>query len=1728
MISLAGLQKLYDRNLFLEALRQSAECWKPERRLEHFSSDELIFGGRLAFRLGGLRLSRWLFRAAWNRNPSDARVRYYAQGIRRRGWRLFDELRTWEIDPELPGADPDTQASWLASQAVTWALLRDFARAHACIKRAQAVRASKSWVLSCESNVLGLEDRWSEALKSAELAWEMNPGTPSAAHSLGQSLLSLRRIREAADRLAQAAEQCESFEVAHLACWHLCALAETVEGEERIRVLRRAREIAEQLPSLAPLADREARALFARARLDMAELGDDHEAMERSANEVRSPFHRRVLKNLRNNPGGLRIRLPFRRAIQKYETCLPTSVASALTAMGIKIDADAMASDITFGGTPEWAAAQWLEKRGLEVRFFATVPEVAARLIKNGIAFVVTLESDASAHAVAAVGLDEAAGTLIIHDPQALRTTEYLLANIGKDETPLGPKGMAIVPREKAALLDQLLPRADVEAMTATESHHQASLLRGPAASREVVAKLAESQPSHPITRLLSAMQAVEDGQVGMALVEFQELMRKFPGSAFVRARLLSSCRSLGDTALMRSTLESVVERGMLPGVQSQQAWLHPPSAYVSEYADLLRESGETRDRARSLLYGVILRESSCALAWHVLGDLLWDERDFQGALLAYRIAACLAGSNEHYASAYSDALGKAGRQEEGLQWLENRARNFGASTHATATWITWISALENCGHPERALTASEESLKNHGNAPDLLAFVTPFLARMGRWTDADALLSRLEAAGNSDLFHEAAADFHRRRGALEKSIEHAEAWVQESPLSMRARRELLHLIAKRDGTRAALERASRWATEHPGHDELGQLYCQYLDGTSSPRWKKYSFLFHRVKRNPGDGGAWRELAFSCITDYESKDGRRRERLKRRITDLIERCERTAPQDAATLRVRAQWCEVRGEWVLAIEQWMESIIREPNNAYSYRQVWDCLARSTSEQRKQSWEKMSAMLLSYLGRLSVAREAIMLAAQRFGVADAEKTVSTWRTMRPDDPEITEASVDLLLEHGHGRTDAQRALELLQPAVERFPFHLGLRFSLADAQRRLGRFQEAEEVLAEIIRRHPDNTSAQIQLARVHERHGRVDEALRTLAAAARVDPQNVDIRDVQAQILIGTGRIKEARAVVSDTLAQFPEHVHWRERAIKLFADCGDNEAAVQAARDGTRVHPRGAYLWFLLARTLNEMRRFAGQGEVESCLRRSLALNQGLFVAADWLAMLLVEQRCYDEAEELMVRIRERLRDPSPALGRLAWIHREKGDKPAARKEMASVLQEIPWFSWGWGTLMEWLVEDKAWDEARSVLGSIVPELASKTQFRRQRLMVLEKAGLTAAELDVEWNRLLGDFPEDVTLYLYRYDTLRSGKRLAEAATVLEAIRLIDPESAFVHARYVEVLVGDGTRKDQAIDLLLRIMFAGNEESTWPADYGWKAVKSAGLEKLAYEKACDLLRQGSRPTLGALSLLASYAAQQGGAEKRTRQPRWRTYFPDRGGRELLALLKMLNTASWSNEGYRANLLKQLCDVGYARLVVRHWKKNQGVVESDVDSWAQTARALVALKRKSEARKLLAGWRTRTGVGMWVIANYLMCLSALRGKELRETLLTCGDALAGLPHDHCAKYLVHRQAEACALLGDKTALSEVWKGHRNYFNGQLEKAEWFESRRRHLLADVPVIARSLQENNLSMYKRMLWSLRWKRITWEFQVIKLSDKQINVRWWWILWLLLWLAIQLLRNY
>jgi predicted Zn-dependent protease len=1725
ILAVERVQELYDRNLFLDAFAQTAEYWKPSIHLEDLSVAELVLGGRLASRLGSSRLSRQLFKAAVKRAPSDPAARYFSSYLVARHRNYFHMLRAFEAEPEFEGADAEIQSSRLAYHAMLYASLRDFKQAHLYISRARKHKARDSWVLSCESDVFGYEDRWVEALESAEQAWSISPGTTYAARSLAGSLLNLRRVEEAAERMAIAAENGQSHEIATLACWYLCALAETRDGNERIEILNRAKKVADRLESLAPLADRETRRNFALTRLDIAEMSDDREGIERWAAEGRSPFHRKMLENFRANPQGKRIRLPFRRAIQKHNACLPTSLSSALASSNVHIDPDTMAAEITFGGTREWAAAEWLEKRGLVARFFSVTPDIAAKLIQNGIAFVMTLEWDFSAHAVAAVGLDEAAGTLIIHDPESFRSTEYLLESIGQGQSPLGPLGTVIVPPEKAALVDQLLPAENTTTMSLQQSYRRETFLHGVTAARSILELAITHYPVHPLTQSMQAHQDLEEGQTGKALAHYQQLAVAYPNAAYVRSNLLASCRSMQNTALMRAILADVVERGVLPGVESQKVWTYPPPNYAIEYADLLRGSDETLGEARSIIHTVIRRQPSYGPAWHVLADLLWLQHDIEGALFAYRVASCLNESNEHYATAFCDAQLEAGREEEGLQWLETRVRTYGSSPHAVATWVTWISSLEGLGHPGRALAASAEGLAKHPESPELLAFVVPFQARMGHWDEAEALLSRLEKSGNLALFREAAVAFYKMRGDLEQSIQQAEQWVTELPLSMQARDELVLLIAKRDGVDAGAALAKKWMAEHPGHDHMEDLYYRQLERAGASRGQKYSVLRRRVKRNPEDAWAWREMGFYCLRQYDIADEKHRARTKRRMENLIAQCDRTSPGNVSTLYLHAEWQQAQGEWAEALDLWMDAIAHAPKTLYGYEHAWDCVSHLDAAKRKEVWERMQTLFLGSTGRLQIARNLILMAAKRFGVAAAEQVIAHWTKTRPDDPGAIEAYADLLLEHGHGRTDFERALAMIGPAVEGFPYDSGLRFSQADALRKLSKFQEAEDVLNEIARRHPDDSSAQIQLARVQDRRGQIEEALQRMDAAIRRDPQNTKLFEVKIEILMSARRFKEAVAVINAALQNFPRVVHWRERSIQLLLDCEDAEAAVEAARGGIVVYPDGAYLWLLLGRTLYDHRRFAAQGEIESILRKSLALNPGLYETADYLAMLLVEQYRYEEAEGLMHQIVNRLDDPSPALGRVAWIHREEGKKRQALTEMTALMTDFPSYRWGWNVFIAWLEEDKEWGTARQFLAEIPPEVRTDVRFCQKRLLLLDKAGFTDDKLNSEWTALLADFPEEIPLHLLRYDFLHERKLVFDAIGVLEKIRPLEPDNPYLLARMAEALMEIGNKKE-AIETLVSLFFAPAEPSVWPPNYAWQAIRKANCEADAYAQARAKLATGARPTLRSASIFAEYAFERNVTEKRTKQRIWRQWFPDAGAREVLGLLKTLDANEENARPLRSAFFQELNDFGYPSLVARYWKKHRAQVESDTRTWAETGRALTSLKRRKAARELLGQWRNRSGVHMWNITNFVTCYSPFRGKQLREMAATCHDALGGLPHDHCARFLAHVEAESYALLGDKKAFLELWQRYQaTYFTGAIKEGEWFQNARRNLLHDIPVMAGYLEKEQWFKFRMLRWRWLWRHGAPKMPAIRRSQVNSNISIRWIIWLL-WILLMLAR--
>jgi tetratricopeptide (TPR) repeat protein len=751
---------------------------------------------------------------------------------------------------------------------------------------------------------------------------------------------------------------------------------------------------------------------------------------------------------------------------------------------------------------------------------------------------------------------------------------------------------------------------------------------------------------------------------------------------------------------------------------------------------------------------------------------------------------------------------------------------------------------------------------------------------------------------------------------------------------------------------------------------------------------------------------------------------------------------------------------------------------------------------------------------------------MLGAERFGVSAAEDLSREWLGLRPDDPEVIEAAADLLLTHGHGRSDAQRALELLLPAVPRFPFHFGMRLSLSDAYRDVGDSTNSERVLREIVLRHPDNSGVKVQLALARERRGDVREALALLASAAVSDPRDSEIAGARAGILIRASRISDARSLILECLQTFPENVQWRRRAVDLLMDCGDEEAAVGAARTGVDVHPKGAYLWMLLGETLNRAPSHAAPGEIEQCFRRSVDLNAALFEAADWLSIVLVRQRRYPEAREVIDQFVSRMPSPCAAQGRLAWIWRSEGKNADATEDMVSLVKASPWYSWGWLTLIEWLEEDRAWEKAVALLSAIPEEMRTNREFRRRRLSALEAGGRPTEQLDAEWDKFLKDFPEDISLHLIRYDSLSHGKRFSEAKDLLDRVEPLAVENAYLLARRVEIQ-GRESQKDAAIETLLRVFFMEIEESIWPANHAWELIQDHHWEKEAYQRAVKCMETGQQPTRRAVFLLACHAARTGEhASSRSALPLIESIFPSKPARELKKLLLLVSKLPQVELSSRAIVLARLTNIGHHRIVVRYWTSNREQLRDNVACWAEVGRALIGLGRKPQARALMHDWRQRKGVAMWMITNYVLTFSSLWRSQLNELSFACRDALAGLQHDHCAKYLAHRLAHAAALLGRQDEFLSIWNTYRNYFDERLEEKEYFRTEERHLISTLPRLGEAIGAGHLREYRKQVKRLQRRRYAALITMKLPSLFGWRLSWWRLIWIALALLVALSR--
>ncbi len=1660
------IRQLYEERRFLDAFALTGDIWNHPEVVESFDAETLVLGARLAARLGSGKIERILSRYVLKKFPQEPITRVYARGKSSLRTSVLDYLKDFERQPQLETDDPKLNVSWLCQNAHLWMLVRNFERAETLLTQAEALSCNSSWLLTSKASLALSQDQWEKALKFVEQAWENEAGRHDVftATVLANCLTKLGHLDKAVERLDQAVDKCQSYQLATTVVWYLLAAAEYSGADKRLRLLMRSHSIVDRLPQLAPLGDRFTRKLIQVIRLDVAIHEHDVEQMQALTDTLNDPYFQNIREHLQQNPHGRVYMGTFQLVWQKRNTCFPASIATVVQSTP-PLDADDLAAALTYGGTIAWRVLDWLRGHGFTTKPFIFTAELAKRLFQQGLSFIYLTEEDDWSHAMAAIGYDEATGTLILHDPSQPRQIRAIMGKIEEYCEPFSPEAVAVAAGKRAEEL-KLIPDAVSRPLELLIEFWKICQEKGISETQALLKVLHHEFTDHPITQRLQAIYFANTGRLAEALKIQETLLMKYPNSIQCRRDLLVTLKRTRDTARILQVYEDFVERNLLPGISEEKSY--PSGVYMVDYADFLSRTSSGHKKALKYLHQVLWREPANAAAYHSLGDVLALQGKHRESILPFSIASHLKQEDDHYARSVNDALIQSGDLEQGFTYLQRRIEALGKSPYAFGAWLTYVVVLEDYGYPDQAIEYFDLAQHKFPDVSELLLFGTYFWLRMGRQERAHQLLDNLEQKEHRLYFLEAAVNFYYRRGEWETALHFAEEWCTLKPGDISAFRFYSFLYAFKHGHNKKIKLVHGTVQHFKNDEAFEELYVEALE-ENFLHAEKIALLRERIRRNNRDGWAWNELCHELLTKAELAEESGRRAILAEVEDVLDQCRKLGAGtfELCSLSARQKFCT--GARHEAISLLFEALERNPSHPLPYMRIMAELRDIPQPDQEGILRRLEDKLFCTVNFLSHAVEfAGKIAAQR-GLAEAVEQVNQWRQKRPNDPEIALSLARLRLDYGQSRSDAEKAASLLEPLIKRFPNHSGLSLALADAYAILQR--EEDQILAyrKILDCDPLQQHARRQLSRVLAVSGQLEDAEHLLAEGCRIMPIDGRCWFDYASFLERRNRHNDALEILREAVRKLPEHIQLREHLINQLLNYNFAPEARKHAQELLDIFPHGAYCWCMLADTLYRSPDYSDLKQIESLYRKALSLNSSLFPAAEGLVQLMVSQHRYLEAHDVLNKFPGECREDAETRFLKAWVLRSEGKHEDAYAKIESALAAYPDYERIWYLVMSWIEEDEHWEKAKELLTDIPPVLHSQLDFRTRRLELLQKAGTPVSELDAEWEELSREFPENSRLQMGRFDVLIEAEQWDQAEEILSEYERFDPNSTYLLARKVRILTYR-EKYNEAILSATKIWTMPGDDEIWPEHFAWEILQQAGYNKESAHAALDAILSGKRLRIRVFMFLLQHLDLV--REKLT--PPWRERIKSFSRmmtspriQAYFTLMDRLHDVDWGPAEHLAAVLSYLDEIKCHKPAVKHCLTHQERYRTMTPVRQNAVMIMNRVQSNKYAplvREWMKDWREFPGIQMWAVINYLLAVApndSLKTplEQITEQFESSHDCLQTLAFDHTARYMCCLYCEAALRLGNDEEFSQGVERYRSLLEDEQTEYWIFHKRRR---------------------------------------------------------------------
>ncbi len=1561
------IRETYEDGYYLQAY-QKAMTWGPLETWEGTAAK--LLAGRLALNLGAPGLASRLHVQAWRGDRTDPEACYYrARAILGKkgplaAWNFLKRIGTME------DADETIRAEWFSIHAIVLGIFRDFDGAWKWMERARDVKSNVAWIHVERAQLLTMEDRYEEALEASEFALTIHPWYRPAVQSIAHLLQLLDRDHEALERLEQASHRLESGPIT--------AQLALLQFESRAYV--EARSNYDRYGDLSPLMEEPIRKWLAGRRSDCAYGCGDIPSAIAYARESGEPFFISLadrLESRQDNAKRIVLNVGFVR--QHHQTCAPATLAAISRFWGIPADQHEVAEAICYDGTPDHQERNWAEENGFLTREFTVTWDAVTTLIDRGIPFTLTTVEPLNAHLQAVIGYDERRRTLLIRDPTEPYSGEAFADAFLERYRSVGPRGMALLPRARAELLENVeLPDASLydslyELQTALRNHDRER-------AAQSYQRLQDEAPEHRLTLQGSRFLAMYDADTTALLSTIEKLLALYPDDVNLRLGQLSCLNELARSDERLETLSKLC------------ADSKSDPLFRRRYAQELLPDARQHATVVRLVRTAMRARPTESTSLSILAEIAWGRQRLDEALELYHFAATLDDKDVEQARYYFNAARYLRRENEVLEMLRQRFQRFGNRSGQPARTLYW--ALSQLDRETEGFQILEKAIERRPDDGELQLYLAESQCRLGQFDLAKKNLERAKGHSRRTAWLRAAANQESAQGNLADALRLWREILEAEPAALDANRTVTQLLAETESRAAALAHLSQACDRFPHNFALLQAWIYWLRD-EGPAQSEMA-IRRLLAIHPTDAWAHRELAL-VLSDQQ----RHAEALAQ-----IEVARQFEPLHSSEASVRAQVLENAGRQAEANEAFREAIRRSVDNDFAISRL--IAACDSPNDRRDALRFIESELARQVifgdGLIAFARHAKRTLESDELLTALEKA---WKA-RPDLWHAWAA----LIRHRIERKELEEALELANLAVARFPLLPITWFDLARVHEAREDREQEMEALNRCLQINPGWSAAARQMAQALERGKDYQASRLVLERAANHAPLDAYNQAFLADTLWHLEERETAIERISQATRLAPDY-DWAWETLKSWSEeLGRPELPVDIAREVTRNRGGEGRSWLRLAQTL---RGDAYLEERLAALERVIALEPRHAEAHDLRALLLAQAHRYEEAQAACHPSAWEHEPPLILRGRAAWVESCQGNFEAAIESMREILSKETDYYWGWLKFADWTCDhgtNEDYLHACDHLVRLEPNDSMSWGYRGEAY--LKASEQAKAKLDFCHAYKLN--PGYAFAGMNLFDLELADKDWDSAGKTLEVLKE-HAGGEYVDAREVQWACARHDSKT-ALEALKRLCVTSLEQGEWPLRSADRALRKAGWLRLLESSYAHILTQSDvHPLVGTLWVECWSA----------RKP-WRTP-------------KLFDTLLERGDLGRNVLCAYISSIGYAksRWKLRQCMRRYGKrLRESAAVWGTVGFALTNVCRYKRAIQWMSDWSEREGVQPWMLGNLVL---ALRARGQVDVARTVSKHALDLPADNSTPNHTLWLALENILEGNLNAATEALKGIR---------------------------------------------------------------------------------------